>query len=134
MAKVFLNNYTISDKDLLEVLNKIARHVGNVWVTSGDRKNKKPPKGSPDTSLHRLNQAVDFGIHGLTLEQGFEKLKLKKKLIFNNSSKYEVIHHGKYTNTKGPHLHIGRYSKGKGIIFKIEGISPETKGKYTIIT
>lgn len=128
MSKVDFRGKTVSDDDLKEVLKRIARSIGSVHITSGDR--GFVPKGGSKTSLHLQHQAVDFGILGLSLEEGFIKLAHASRNIFTKGNSYEVIWHGPYTNTNGPHLHIGRFSKGSGVVFKKEGDCEENKGKY----
>jgi len=129
MAIINYNGKTISDEDIKDVLVKIATHLGTINVTSGNR--NAVPRGGSKTSLHLINQAVDFSITGMSLEDTFKKLIEKRYLLFNSSHKYEVIWHGQYTITGGPHIHIGRHAMGSGVSFKKEGTSAETKGKYS---
>lgn len=132
MSKVLFNGKKLSDKNLQEVLQKISKHIGEVWVTSADRGHV--PKGGAKKSLHLLNQAVDFVINDKSKdnETAFLELYQKRNLIFDRKNKYEVIHHGEFTKTTGAHLHIGRYTKGVGVVFKEEGTSPDQKGKYRL--
>ena len=130
MGVVKYRKYNVSDRELKVIVNKIAKKLGDVWVTSGDRGHV--PKGGSKTSLHLSHRAIDFGIVGMTLEQGFKKLYEHRLEIFGTKNSYEVIYHGYHTITGGPHLHIGRYFKNTGTKFKMEGTSAKTKGKYTL--
>lgn len=132
MGIIKFNGKKVSDKNVVGLLEKISHHIGPVNVTSGDRGHV--PRGGSVTSLHLIHQAVDFWVSGVNLEDAFKKLIEKRGLIFAGNHKYEVIHHGKYTHTGGPHLHIGRYPTGKGVIFKQEGTTEANRGRYSILT
>ena len=56
-------------------------------------------------------------------------------MVFDPTQGYEVIHHGAYTQTGGPHLHIGHYAGNAHagyVLFKTEGLTKATKGHYHI--
>jgi len=128
-GKVNYNGKTVSDKNIRDVLQRIADKLGaDVNVTSGDR-NYVPPGGSL-RSDHLKKRAADFLVSGKSLKDVFEELRNSKSDIFDKDKRYQVIHHGKYTGTGGPHIHIGRQNRVPGIEFKNEGVSPETKGRY----
>lgn len=131
MSLVHYRGKRVSDADVRKVLARIAKTIGPVYVTSGDRGHV--PKGGSHTSLHLIHQAVDFGIVGMSLEEGFKRLYRHQKDIFSIGKSYEVIWHGKFTKTGGPHLHIGRYrTNGRGIKWKMEGETKGNKGKYSL--
>lgn len=121
----------VSDANIKAIMQKIADAAGvNITVHSGDR--NFVPKGGSKTSLHLKKRAADFHISGMTDADGFAFLKANKDTIFDYNQSYELIHHGTYTQTGGPHLHIGRYGQAKmGYVdFKIEGLTAKTKGVY----
>jgi hypothetical protein len=49
-----------------------------------------------------------------------------------------VIYHGPHTETEAEHIHVGDYplikglTLGAGVTFLTEGVTPASKGKYTI--
>jgi len=131
MAIVNYNGKTVSDDNLKLVLARIAARIGSVRVTSGDR--NFVPQGGSNKSLHLANRAVDFYIPGISLQSAYNKLLQNMTFIFDLHHKYEVIFHGSFTNTGGAHLHIGRYDSGSGVTFKMEGTTPESRGKYSIL-
>jgi len=51
----------------------------------------------------------------------YRRIKEKKKVIFTDGHKYEIIFHGKHTKTTGLHIHIGRHTTGSGLLFFTEG-------------
>ncbi len=126
MGVVLYKGKKLSDNTMKGVLTKIAATLGSVHVTSADRNHV--PKGGAKDSLHLQKQAVDFGIQGYTIEQGFKKIYEKRKEIFGDTGSYEIIYHGKYTKTGGKHIHIGRFSVGKGLKFYTEGVVLGKKG------
>ena len=134
MAKVDYRK-DVSDIQVKAVLQQICEHYGkNVVVWSGDR--NFVPSGGSQTSLHLKGKAADFSVEGLTLENVFQDLQSNLH-FFNITEGYEVIYHGKFTETEGTHLHIGCFPKGRNqgmISFRREGMSKETKGKYSSIT
>ena len=126
----------VSDIELRIILDRIAISLGtNIIVHSGDRDFR--PKGSPKKSLHLAHRAADVHADGLSDTALFDLLRAKEKEIFHSLlHRYEVIHHGKFTETEGEHVHIAEYhliqaeEAGTGVIFKVEGMTPATKGKY----
>ncbi|MGI9034797.1 MAG: D-Ala-D-Ala carboxypeptidase family metallohydrolase [Pyrinomonadaceae bacterium] len=132
MASVNYNGITVSDKPLRITLQSIADSLGtNLSITSGDR-NVALSMGGKKRSLHLKHQAADFHASGLSDAQVFAQLKAQMNNIFDHSQAYEVIHHGPYTETTGPHIHVGRYGDGRSpaVYFKKEGLTPATKGDY----
>lgn len=134
MSKVNYNGKTVSDKPLKNTLESIAEHLGtSLNITSGDR-HTALSMGGRGRSLHLAHTAADFHAAGLSDAQVFEQLKAKMNQIFDHAEAYEVIHHGKHTETKGEHMHVARYpasrKKAAGMYFKKEGLVPATKGKY----
>jgi hypothetical protein len=129
----------VSDIELQLILNRIAKSLGtNITVHSGDRDFR--PKGSPTKSLHLSHRAADVHADGLTDTHLFRELRIKQAEIFDSVvHRYQVIHHGKFTETEGEHVHIGDYhfikalSIGAGISFLEEGVTPSAKGHYTLI-
>jgi muramidase (phage lysozyme) len=114
-------------------LQRIADHYGrDVTVTSGDR--NSVPRGGSRTSLHLAHRAADFHVNGLADARVFQNLKENISAIFERTEGYEFIHHGRYTETMGEHLHIGHYS-GRNVgtvIFKTEGLTQATSGDYAL--
>ncbi|MGI8555417.1 MAG: D-Ala-D-Ala carboxypeptidase family metallohydrolase [Pyrinomonadaceae bacterium] len=132
MALVNYNGIPVSDKSLRITLQSIADGLGsNLNMTSGDR-NVVLSMGGRKRSLHLKHQAADFHASGLSDAQVFAQLKARMSNIFDHSQAYEVIQHGTYTETTGPHIHIGRYGDGRtpALYFKKEGLTPATKGDY----
>jgi hypothetical protein len=129
----------VSDNALRLILNEIAQTLGtNVIVHSGDRDYR--PKGSPSRSLHLSHRAADLHAPGMTDDLLFGKLQAAKAKIFHSAiNSYQVIHHGKFSETEGEHVHIGHYQliksfvTGPGVSFWAEGIIPGSKGHYRMI-
>lgn len=104
MTNVNYGHYTVSDQRLRDVLENIAREIGQgVNVTSGDRNNI--PRGSSKGSLHLLNEAVDFHIQGISDETAFRMMRMKRKAIFGDAKdvefRFQIIRHGSHTATQG---------------------------------
>jgi peptidoglycan hydrolase-like protein with peptidoglycan-binding domain len=119
------NGKTVSDTTLRKKLQELSGFLGHkINITSGDR--QYVPPGGSRTSLHLARRAVDFHVTGLTDADVFNRLRTSGLI----NTDYEVIHHGKYTQTSGPHLHLGRYGDGRPSQFKVEGLLPETRGRY----
>jgi hypothetical protein len=129
----------VSDVELQLIVKRIADRLGtSITVHSGDRDFR--PKGSPKKSLHLSHRAADVHAEGITDAALFELLLAKKSEIFDSvSHRYQVIHHGRFTETEGEHVHIGDYQLikalvvGPGINFFVEGMTPATKGHYRIV-
>lgn len=137
MPTVNYGHYAVSDQRIRAVLENIAREVGqSVRLTSGDRNVR--PKGSPKSSLHLINEAVDFHIEGISDETAFMLIRMKRKEIFcdekGDAFRYQIIRHGSHTATQAAHIHLS-YSPADGEVrycgFLIEGITPATKGQYS---
>ena len=126
MGKVMFSNKTISDKKVIEVLKRIAKTIGTVVITSGDR--STVPKGGSKNSRHLKHMAADFGISGYGLTQwfGFKEIYKKRKEIFMDGGRYEILFHGKHDLCK-PHIHIGRFTTGSGLSFKTRGVKKGEK-------
>lgn len=122
---------TVSDGNVKTILQRIATRLNkNITVHSGDRNHV--PRGGSTRSLHLQHRAADLHIQGLSDANGFAMLKTHMNEIFDATEAYEVIHHGKYTETEAEHLHIGRYAGGRRgyVDFKLEGEIPSTRGNY----
>jgi hypothetical protein len=127
--RVNYHGKTVSDPSVRKVLGRVASDVrANVNVSSGDR--SSVPRGGSPKSHHLEHRAADFHVSGRTDKAVFGQLKAYKKSIFDKNHKYQVILHGPFTATTGPHVHIGRYKDGKGVVFYKEGTTKGTKGKY----
>ena|SRR6266849_5671844 len=128
----------VSDIELRIIIQRIADCLGShVTVHSGDRDFR--PKGSPKRSLHLAHRAADLHAQGLPDAMLFDLIRKNKDVIFNSAvHRYQVIHHGRFTETEGEHVHIGDYHfikamvTGPGISFFVEGISPALKGHYNL--
>lgn len=128
----------VSDVELQLILKRIAQSLGtNLTVHSGDREFR--PKGSPSKSLHLSHRAADVHAEGLPDTDLFRELLTNRTKIFDSVvHRYQVIHHGRFTETEGEHVHIGDYhfvkalAAGPGISFFEEGMTPATKGHYTL--
>ena len=116
----------VTDEKLKKILERLADYVGNgkIWLTSGDRTHV--PDGGSTTSRHLHNMAADMIIGGFNSAEGqksaFLKIYEKRKSIFIDHHKYEIIYHGKFTKTTGLHIHIGRFPTGTGLYFYTEGV------------
>lgn len=123
---------TTSDTHLRVVMERLSELLGKtVIVHSGDR-NYVPPGGST-SSLHLARRAVDFHIVGLSDASILESMKANFSRLLDKSEGYELIRHGQYTATGGPHIHLGHYKgahAGK-VLLKLEGLTPQTKGDYS---
>ena len=134
MASVHYHGHAVSDPEIRRVLQTIADLYGkDVQVTSGDR--TFCPKGSPKTSLHLQKRAADLYVQGQTLGKIFQDLNIYMSEVFDSTEGYEVIWHGPYTATGGPHIHVGHYP-GKAWVgyvrFKSEGLTPGSGGQYSV--
>jgi muramidase (phage lysozyme) len=123
----------VSDDHLKVVLQRFADVYGrDITVHSGDR--HEVVKGSSTKSLHLAHRAADFHVSGMSDEEVFTSLHKHLGSIFDRSEGYEFIRHGTHTNTGGPHLHLGHYpgrNQGK-VMFKLEGLTAATSGKYSV--
>lgn len=139
MCIVNYGRHMVSDQQLRDVLENIAMETGHcVRVTSGDR--NFIPKGSSSTSLHNIKEAVDFHIEGLTDEEGFTQLRLRRTEIFGPTTglgfRFQIIRHGVHTETGGPHLHLGYVPLGRttnSMGYLTEGLTPASKGTYRVV-
>jgi muramidase (phage lysozyme) len=133
MPEINFNGFTISDEHLHVVLRRIAGLFDkNIEVRSGDR--KSVVTGSNQKSLHLARRAVDFHVAGFSDADVFKRLRANTGRVFDRSEGYEIIHHGRFTSTGGPHIHIGHYlGKHQGqALFKTEGLTPGTGGQYKV--
>lgn len=126
-----------TDGQLKILLERIAQVLGvNVTVHSGNR--DFVPTGGAQKSLHLHHRAVDLHAGGLSDEQVFTRLKAHKSDLYDKNYSYQIIRHGPHTATEGPHIHIGDYGflrvqvHGAGLTFFVEGMTPQTKGVYTV--
>jgi muramidase (phage lysozyme) len=121
-----------SDGHLKIVMERISELLGKtVVVHSGDR-DYVPPGGSR-TSLHLAHRAVDLHVPGISDSSILTSITGNLDKIFDKSQGYELIRHGEYTATGGPHIHIGHYegSHVGNVILKLEGLTPSTSDVYT---
>lgn len=125
-GSISYNGKKVSDPALRNKLQQVADFFGrHITVTSGDR--DFVPKGGSKTSLHLEHRAVDLHVDGLSDAQVFSQLKSSGLL----AKGFEVIRHGPYTATGGPHVHIGHYDNtSRASEFKVEGLTPGTGGTY----
>jgi hypothetical protein len=126
----------VSDMELQLIVKRIADAVGIVTVHSGDRDFR--PQGSPKHSLHLSHRAADLHAEGMTDSALFDFLRGHKGDIFKSAvHRYQVIHHGRFTETEGEHIHLGdyhlikSYTTGPGVSFFVEGMTPASRGVYT---
>jgi hypothetical protein len=139
MPIVNYGKYRVGDQRLRDVLERIADETSRVVrVTSGDR--DFVPSGGSRKSLHLINEAVDFHVEGLSDEQAFMLIRMKRRDIFGNierdAFRFQIIRHGPNTETQGAHIHLGYVPEGvKGISkgFLVEGLTPSGKGRYTTV-
>jgi hypothetical protein len=139
MPIVNYGKYRVSDERLRDVLEKIADETSRVVrLTSGDR--NFVPKGGSPRSLHLINEAVDFHIEGLSDEQAFTLIRMKRREIFGDmrgkAFRFQIIRHGVNTETQGTHIHLGYVPegvKGNSVVFLVEGLTPSGKGRYTMV-
>lgn len=136
---VVYGNFRVSDERVREALERIADVLGRgIVVTSGDRGHV--PAGGAKSSLHLLQHAADFHCNGLADADAFDCIRSRRHEIFGNvtglSFRYQLIHHGRYTSTQGEHLHLGWVPESLDNLYRgfvVEGLTPETKGKYKLI-
>jgi len=121
---------TVSSREVRLVLRRIADFFdATVTVHSGDRDGHV--KGSNPRSLHRHHRAADFHVRGVTDKAVFRTLRQQPAAFFDATRGYEVIYHGPFTATGGPHMHIGEFPQGGGYVtFKLEGLTPGSGGEY----
>lgn len=139
MPIVNYGSYRVGDQRLRDVLERIADETSRVVrVTSGDR--DFVPRGGSQRSLHLINEAVDFHIEGLTDEQAFTLLRMKRSKIFGDAKgdafRFQIIRHGPNTETQAGHLHLGYVPEGRGdntTGFLAEGLVSSGKGRYVIV-
>ena len=133
MATIYYHHHTVSHREVRRLLETISDLYGKaVHVTSGDRNHV--PKGGSKTSLHLQKRAADLFVRGVDLGKTYQDLKIYISMIFDRKRGYEVIWHGAYTKTGGPHLHIGVYkNKHAGKVrFKTEGLDAASRGEYSL--
>jgi Peptidase M15 len=127
--KVNYRGKTVSDPNVRKVLSKVASRLeANVNVTSGDR--SSVPSGGSKKSHHLQRRAADFHVSGHTDKEVFGRLRSERRQVFDRAHKYQVILHGPHTATTAPHIHIGRYKDGTGVVFLKEGMTKNSRGKY----
>lgn len=139
MPIVNYGSYRVGDQRLRDVLERIADETSRVVrITSGDR--GFVPKGGAGNSLHLINEAVDFHIDGLTDEQAFTLIRMKRREIFGDAEgeafRFQIIRHGPHTETQAGHIHLGYVPEGRGdntTGFLAEGLGPSGRGRYTIV-
>lgn len=139
MPIVNYGKYRVGDQRLRDVLERIADETSRVVrVTSGDR--DFVPSGGSTSSLHLINEAVDFHIEGLSDEQAFTLLRAKRNQIFGDAKgdafRFQIIRHGPHTVTQAGHLHLGYAPEGRGdnsTGFLVEGLSPSGRGRYITV-
>lgn len=132
-ALVNYNGHEVSDPKVRDALSNISRFFASstVNVTSGDRESR--PKGSPPRSEHLFHDAADFHVQGMSDHEAKESLKAAHSPVFNG---FDVIQHGPYTATEGPHVHLDA-GEGQGkdqtsrSTFKHEGMTPDGTNHYT---
>ena len=110
MPTVLYGRYQVSDRRVKDKLQHIAETLGrDIEVNIGDR--NSIPKGSSSNSLHLLNEAVDFHVVGLSDAEAFQMMKQDRIAIFgperDEAYRWQLIQHGQFTETGGPHLHLG---------------------------
>jgi hypothetical protein len=117
----------VSDAALQAKLQELADAFGwTINVTSGDRTSR--PKGSPKGSLHLAKRAADFHVAGVSDAEVFADLEADPELF---GTGYQVIEHGPFTATTGPHIHLGHYADDSHPTdFWVEGLTKRGRGKY----
>ena len=124
-----------SDNHIKTVMERLSELLGKtVVVHSGDR-DYVPPGGSRN-SLHLAHRAVDFHVADLSDSFILGKIKANYSRLLDKTEGYELIRHGEYTNTGGPHLHLGHFQgahAGK-VLLKLEGLTSSTSGQYSVET
>jgi hypothetical protein len=128
----------VSDVPLKLLLVVVAEILQtDIKVHSGDR--SFVPMGGSKTSHHLAGRAADFHAVGMSDEDAFEALRAARDKLETRApiNRFQVLRHGPFTTTEGPHLHIGEYPlikalvKGVGLTFWVEGINSATGGKYS---
>lgn len=144
MAEVKYQGKHITDPHLPEIMQRVAEHLGrDVIILGGDRNPEAHQKGGSRTSLHLPEyggRAVDFRVDRMTNHAAFDNLRAHASELFDHDKTYELVEHGRYTNTDGPHLHIGRYGPDhpktaqypSTVLIKVEGLTPDKRGNYEV--
>lgn len=144
MATVHYQGKTITDPHLHELLQRVADHLDrDVRIVGGNRAADAQQKGGSQTSLHFPQyggRAADFHVDGITDRQAFDNLRAHASEVFDHDKTYELVQHGRDTNTDKAHLHIGRYGPEHAktaqypgtVLVKTEGLTPGTRGVYDV--
>jgi hypothetical protein len=129
MAKVIYMSKRVSDDNLRQVLERIAVVLDHdIVVKAGDR--SRVVNGTvAETSLLR-KPAVDFTAHGITLQHVFDTLRRNKTAIFDRGRRYQVILHGRFTDTAQPQIHVERLVSGPALVWFTEGLTRSNTGRY----
>jgi muramidase (phage lysozyme) len=124
-----------SDRHLRTVMERLSELTGRtVVVHSGDR--NFVPSGGSRTSLHLAHRAVDFHVTGISDASVLEFFRANFSRLLDRTEGYELIRHGQYTSTGGPHVHLGHFDgRHSGqVLVKLEGLTPSTRGNYSLET
>ena len=129
---VNLNGHTVSNGRVKSALSAISQQFGSapVEVTSGDR--DFIPKGGSVTSAHLDHNAADFHVSGSSDSRVDSELRSVDSPV---KTGFNVIQHGTYTATEGPHMHIDTENpRGANAPtrFEHEGMSPKTSNHYSV--
>jgi hypothetical protein len=131
---------TVSDYHIRCLLAAIAGELGrNITVHSGDR-HKTLSVGAGSKSHHLDGRAADFHVTGMLDEDAFDAIMERADQLptFPNQ-RFNLIRHGPYTETEGPHLHLGHYrilekhTAPYSMVFRVEGLTAETSKIYSIV-
>lgn len=133
-------NKPVSCTWLKRFLEAVAATVGGeITVHSGDRDHV--PQGGSKTSQHLKGRAADLKVSGFSPKQVFDRLLAAGETLPSPMrARYQILYHGKHTATEAEHVHVGRYSffdekksSLAGFDFWMEGATPETRGKYSLV-
>jgi RHS repeat-associated protein len=124
------HGHKVSDPRVRNALDQLSEKMGlKIDVISGDR--NYIPRGGALHSYHLRGQAADFHADGASDSSVIEYLKENSLPAFEGIN---VIQHGPYSQTEGPHIHIdSRNDPGTPTTFMHEGMTEGSRG-YIIDT
>ena len=129
MPKVHYRHHKVGDENLRAVLDRVAAALDhNITITAGER--SRTVNGTMvETSLRR-KPAADFSLGGVPLRHAFDTMRRKKADIFDGDKRYQVILHGRYSETGRGQIHVERLIAGPSLVWFAEGETRRTAGRY----
>lgn len=129
MATVKFMNIRISDEDIRDVLVRIATILNHdIVVRAGDR--SRQVNGTVVQGRLLRRPAVDFTVGGIPERFVFDTIRRHKAEIFDSNRAYQIILHGKFTETGRSQIHVERLASGRGLSWFTEGTIRTNAGQY----